>query len=167
MQEYEAYYPDATVWRTSTGRLVVLDSTGITKPDSYVERIEVLGVSDLDYELLKEEQERDYMLSQERDSKTPEPVVKKPGYIYAVKCGTKLKLGRSKKPELRFKQYRKLTDDFVVIKQKYVADHVKAEKAMLTFFRNGEWTEWFDYTPEFELSVLQYFDSVKEVKNEG
>ncbi len=153
---YPAYFLEI-----SNGQAYVRDRHGFIAPPSAIKELIPLLQDYIDnnteekiltYNLssLKKEEERP-----ERPNKTL-----KPGFIYAIRCGNKLKIGRTKNLESRFKNYKKVSDIFSIIATIKVEDYIKAEKTTLEHF-GGTVTqhEWFDHSPEIEAKVLDYFNN--------
>lgn len=87
----------------------------------------------------------------------PKRVVVKPGYIYVVRCGNKIKVGRSTNLAKRLSDYRRLYPNFRTIAIAKVNDSLRSERDIMSEFGGkADKKEWFDYSPERERSMSDY-----------
>lgn len=148
--------------RIEDGKAFLHDSMGHTVPPSVT--IEILNllrnyiVNNTDEDILKKNismlDEEPLIYTKGKTTK-PKPIL---GYLYAVRCGNKLKLGRTKNLKLRLQSYKKVTDVFNILATAKVNDYLLAEKELISYFggKVGK-QEWFNYESELHISVCEYF----------
>lgn len=140
------------------GKALIRDGMGLVLPPSVTSRvIEQLqaGIdSTSDEHVLQHNLE---VISRDTEDIEKEQVPR-PGFIYAVRCGNKLKIGRTMNLDNRFSSYRRVSGIFNVIATSRSIDYIQEEKDILNFFGGvaGK-VEWFDYTDELKEKVVDYF----------
>lgn len=89
------------------------------------------------------------------------PKPDKPGFIYAVVVGQKIKLGRTVSLTSRFKSYERVCDNFRVIATKSVDSPVQAERDFLAQFDliAGK-SEWTNYSEQLESDICDWLKSL-------
>jgi hypothetical protein len=93
-----------------------------------------------------------------QDTREDYPITKA-GFIYAVRCGDKIKIGQTKNLESRMKQYKKGYHNFELLVTSETDDCLIDEQIMLEFL-GGEAlkNEWLDYSPELQLTTIDAFE---------
>lgn len=149
--------PIGYIFEEPDGSYTLTDKWSVFLTDEDIDKVNKHGITRKEYD----ETVRDKMA----EVYTPTPPAEKKtvsGWVYAVRCGNKLKLGRTKDIQSRFKQYRKVTDKFEIIATAKVADYVQSEiDLMVAFGGVAGKQEWFDYTSKRHSEALEYF--AKEV----
>lgn len=162
MREFWDSVPAVHVARAESGQLFLVDNFGVPFPGEHVVR---LGLPDITeeqyYEMQDEAVEEESNRFQAWIDKIPSGRIPKQGYIYAVICGDKLKLGRTIDTKQRFHAYRVASDNYRELVTLLVDDYVTAEKVLLARFGSVNRNEWFPYTPELEAEVLKYFKELE------
>lgn len=147
-------FPVGFIFETEEGELVLTDRNSVYLPDSAIKKIKKFKISDEDYKLNCEDKARelDRMYKSIKNKKTD-----KEGFIYAVRIGTKIKLGRTLDPQRRFMAYKNVSDRFSILSIAKVSNYKSSELEMLKKFgwQNGE-NEYFEHSDELEKNVIRH-----------
>lgn len=134
------------------------DGLGIELPKSFIDKLKN-SISDDEYNqaIYEYEESRKH---QNYDNILPKRKEKPSGWIYAVRFGDKIKIGRSKNIENRLKTYKRTYHDYKEIGRFYVKNYVKEEDVVLRRFGGeAQKNEFLDYTPELEKRVISFFSN--------
>lgn len=82
----------------------------------------------------------------------------KPGFIYAVRCDDRIKLGRTRNLEDRIRYYTRIVPDAEVIATLSVPNCIAAEADLCAEFSlEAGKREWMPYSQPVEKRVVNYF----------
>lgn len=154
--------PVGYIFEASNGKYVLVDRMSAALPDSEVDKVMKLGVTEDSYKktVARKEAEMDENYFQKRASGKKNMTA---GYIYAVVCGDKLKLGRTTNMNNRMMAYKRASHNFRLIAATHVVDYKTAEFDLLKTFgiKSGE-SEWSDYSEDLEYAVSKYFRELQD-----
>ena len=147
-------WPMGFIFETEEGNIVLTDKGCFELPDSQVDKVIKLGITNDQYN----ESIRDFMNTPIQ--RTPKVKKIQTGFLYAVIVGERIKLGRTKNTKDRFTQYSKISDNFSVIAIAESSDYIAEESEMLEFFRKYDHRgEYFRHNDNLIKEVIGYFDN--------
>lgn len=154
--------PVGLVFMEEDGTYTLRANNGLALPDSITKNVNIMGVSDDEFdEAWRQEEIRlnDYYKTFAKKT------VKKnyPGHVYAVRVGNKLKVGRTKNPTIRFKQYQKICDNFEIFCTKEVWDYGETEKYLCELLGGSVCqNEWFEPSEENIKIIVEAIKVAKD-----
>jgi len=153
-------FPVGFIFEDDEGGLILVDRNSVFLPDSLVRTVKELGISDDEYQenIVQKQKEIDQLI-ENRKVKTDSK-----GFIYAVKIGNKIKMGRTSRLESRFMAYKNVSDEFTILATAEVSEYKKAEKEMLVKFgwQRGD-NEYFPHSDNLEAKVIEHINGLNEV----
>lgn len=148
--------------KNSEGDLIIVDGENIPFPDVLVESVKYYGYDQWQYRHIVEQYNKymlDRLASAYHNSQEPKDRYKA-GYVYAVRAGDKIKIGRTTNLNNRLRQYKKGYHNYSLLCSVEASNPVKLEAEFLEKFGGKAGSnEWLDWSEVLEARVKELFSA--------